>query len=49
MNPELFYQWKTEVSKRFCELGKWQAVGLALLSFGVILAQHASLSRIAEE
>lgn len=49
MNPDLFYQWKEEVGKHFRELGKWQAMGLSLLSFGVILARHASLSRIAEE
>lgn len=49
MNPELLYQWRDEVGQHFRELGKWQAIGLALLSFGVIVARHASLSRIAEE
>lgn len=49
MNPEVLYQWIAEVCQRFDGLGKWQAVGLGLLSFGVVLARHASLSRIAEE
>ncbi|MCU0499609.1 MAG: hypothetical protein MUF87_19845 [Anaerolineae bacterium] len=43
------YPWQDEGVKHFAALGKWQALGLALLSFGVILARHASLTRIAEE
>lgn len=49
MNPNLFYQWTEQVEQHFQALGKWQAIGLALLSYGLVLSRHASLSRIAEE
>ncbi|MCU0498208.1 MAG: hypothetical protein MUF87_12720 [Anaerolineae bacterium] len=49
MHPKRLYPWKNEGVKHVVKLGKWQAVGQALLSFGVILARHTSLTRIVEE
>ena len=48
MNQKQFYQWFAEIRKRFPCLKKWQAMGLAMLSYGVIKAQHAQASWIAE-
>lgn len=49
MNPQLLYTWLAEIQRQLPLLGKWQALGLALLSIGVIQARHSSLTRIAEE
>lgn len=37
-----------EIQRRFAHLGKWQARGLALFSYGVVQAEHSWLSKIAE-
>lgn len=49
MNPEQFYQWCDEIRKRFKGLMKWQATGLALMSYGIIKARRSQASLIAEE
>ena len=48
MNPELLYQWMDTIQMHFHNLGKWQAKGLALYSFGVVLAEHCQGSKVAE-
>jgi len=48
MNPKLLYQWMECIQKQFTNLKKWQAVGLALFSYGVVLANHCQVSQIAE-
>ncbi|RMF60305.1 MAG: hypothetical protein D6746_07035 [Bacteroidetes bacterium] len=49
MNQIQFYQWSAEVRKRFDGLKKWQAIGLVLISYGIIKARRAQASVIAEE
>ena len=49
MSLEVLYQWMQEVEQRFSNLKKWQAVGLALFSFGVVQARHCQASIVAEE
>ncbi len=48
MNSELLYQWIEHIDKAFPQLGRWQKVGLALLVYGVVLAQSCTLSRVAQ-
>lgn len=47
MNLQLLYQWTAEIDKRFGELGRWQKLTLAMFSYGVVLAQSCTLSRVA--
>jgi hypothetical protein len=47
MNSQLLYQWTTQIDKAFTGLGRWQKVTLALFSYGVVLAQSCTLSRVA--
>jgi hypothetical protein len=42
------YQWFTEIQERL-PLGKWQALGLAMISLGVVLSERSAISRIAEQ
>ena len=49
MSPELLYQWMVSVETAFPNLLKWQAVGLAFFSYGVVMARHCQLNRVAEE
>lgn len=49
MNPTPFYQWKNEVQKHFGELKKWQSLGLAIISYGIIKSRKSQASLIAEE
>lgn len=49
MSQELLYQWMTSVEMMFPNLLKWQAVGLAFFSYGVVMARHCQLNRVAEE
>ena len=49
MNQEQFYQWFKEMQSRFSGLKKWQAYGLALISYGIIKARKSQASLIAEE
>ncbi|KJV05555.1 transposase [Methylocucumis oryzae] len=46
-NPEL-YQWAETIAMRFPSLSKPQAFGLALWSFGMILARSCSLTAVAD-
>lgn len=48
MNLSLLYQWTELVRTHFTNLKKWQAVGLALFSFGVVQARHCQVSQVAE-
>jgi hypothetical protein len=48
MNLELLYQWMSLIQMHFHNLGKRQATGLALYSFGVVLAEHCQGSKVAE-
>jgi hypothetical protein len=49
MNQKQFYQWLEEIRKRFPSLKKWQATGLAMMSYGIIKSRHSQASLIAEE
>lgn len=49
MNLTLLYQWMELIDQQFTNLKKWQAVGLALFSYGVVLARHCQVSKVAEE
>ena len=49
MNSQQLYQWIEQVANDFPMLGKWQAEGLALFSFGVVLAERCTLSKVAEK
>lgn len=48
MNLNLLYQWMTTVEQHFHNLTKWQAIGLAVFSFGMVLAGHCQVSQVAE-
>lgn len=48
MNSPLLYQWTSELDKHFASLGRWQLVGLALLSYGMVRAKRSTLSQIAQ-
>ena len=48
MNHKQFYQWLAEIRKHFPSLKKWQAMGLAMISYGLIKAQRTQASLIAE-
>lgn len=48
MNQKLLYQWIELIQKQFYNLGKWQAVGLAIYSYGVVLSEHCQGSKVAE-
>lgn len=49
MSQEQFYQWFEEIKTRFTGLKKWQAFGIALISYGIIKARKSQASLIAEE
>lgn len=49
MTQEQFYQWFEEIKKHFSKLKKWQALGLALISYGIIKARRSQASLISEE
>lgn len=48
MNPTLLYQWMDTIQMQFTNLKKWQAVGLALYSYGIVLAENCQGSKVAE-
>lgn len=48
MNQEGLYRLSSEIERRFPSLGKWQAMGLALACWGIILQEHCQISRMAE-
>lgn len=49
MNQKLLYQWIELIQRQFYKLGKWQAMVLAIYSFGVVLAGKCQGSLVAEE
>jgi hypothetical protein len=49
MNLKLLYQWMEQINQVFSPLTKWQAVGLALFSYGIVVARHCQVSKVAEE
>jgi hypothetical protein len=48
MNLSVLYQWIETVRRHFTNLKKWQAVGLALFSYGVVLAEKSQVGKDAE-
>ncbi len=48
MNLEELYQWMGQIRAIFKGIGYWQAMGLALYSYGVILARQCAPSKVAE-
>lgn len=48
MNQDGLYRLSVEIERRFPSLGKWQAKGLALACWGLIIQEQCQLSRIAE-
>ncbi len=48
MNSPLLYPWCEQVDKAFPHLGRWQKLGLAFLSYGLVLSQSCRLSRVAQ-
>lgn len=48
MSTRKVYQWFREIHERL-PLGKWQALGLAVLSLGIVLSERSTLSKIAEQ
>ncbi len=48
MKTELLYQWEEMIDKGFPGLGRWQKRTLAAFSYGVLLAQQCTLSRVAQ-
>lgn len=49
MNLDLLYQWMRVIQVHFKNLKKPQAVGLAVFSFGVVIARSSQSGKIAEE
>jgi hypothetical protein len=48
LNQTLLYQWIELIRTQFTNLNAWQATGLALFSFGVVVAEHCRISKVAE-
>jgi hypothetical protein len=48
MNLPLLYQWSEMIDKRFPNLGRWQKRTLALFSYGILLAQTCTLSKVSQ-
>lgn len=42
------YQWQGEIGKHFKDLGRWQALGLAMYSYGVVQGRECAPSQVAE-
>src|SRR5258707_3101570 len=49
MSRAVLYQWIKIVGEIFGSLGRWQAVGLAVYSYGVVLARQCAPSKVAEK
>lgn len=49
MSEQQLYQWQQQVREVFKGWGAWQVLGLALYSYGVILARQCAPSRVAEK
>lgn len=48
MNVPLLYQWKAMIDKGLPSMGRWQKLTLALLSYGILLAQSCTLSKVSQ-
>lgn len=48
MNPRQVYQWSGQIHERMA-LTKWQALGLAIFSIGIVLSERSTVSKIAEK
>jgi hypothetical protein len=48
MNLDQLYQWMEIIQRHFTNLKKWQAIGLALYSYGVILSEKCQASKVGE-
>jgi hypothetical protein len=48
MNLQVLYQWIETVDRHFPRLKKWQAMGLALFSYGIVVAEACQVSKVAE-
>src|SRR5258708_32876410 len=49
MNLEELYQWMRPLKQIFVELGTWQVLGLAMYSYGVVLARQCAPSKVSEK
>ncbi len=49
MSLKELYHWQAAVGNAFRGWGRWQVLGLAIYSYGVILARQCSPSRVAEK
>lgn len=49
MSLEELYRWVEQVREIFPQLGHWQVLGLALFSYGVVLARACAPSQVAEK
>lgn len=49
MSLEELYHWQARVREAFRFLGCWQVIGLAVYSYGVVLARQCAPSRVAEK
>jgi len=49
MSQKELYQWIKIVGDIFGSLGRWQAIGLAMYSYGVVLARQCAPSKVAEK
>lgn len=48
MNLPLLYQWNAMIDKGFPNMGHWQKRSLGLLSYGILLAQSCTLSKVCQ-
>lgn len=47
MSMRELYRWMTEIQTHL-SLGKWQAIGLAMVSLGVVTSERSTVSKVAE-
>ncbi len=49
MSLKELYHWQQAVGNAFRVWGRWQVLGLAIYSYGVVLARQCAPSRVAEK
>jgi hypothetical protein len=49
MNLKPLYQWMETIQANFPNLKKWQVLGLAIFSYGIVQARRCEASQVAEE
>jgi hypothetical protein len=49
MSQAILYHWIEEVTQKLPNLKKWQVIGLALFSYGIVKARRCQASLVAEE